>query len=189
MTAGTTNDGQLAEWSAAFDAALERAHALTDELSREQLNFKPGPDRWSVGQCIDHLSVSMEVYLEPMESMIREATLEGEEPYGRGPWVGRFLLRALRKPGKRYPAPRSFRPARSDLDPDRVSEEFDRQMRRMQRALDRCAGLALGEIGIPWPVFGLVEISLAQAFELQVLHTERHLDQAERVLRADDFPT
>jgi hypothetical protein len=41
---------------------------------------------------------------------------------------------------------------------------------------------------MPWPVFHPVKLSLAQAFELQVLHLGRHLDQAERVIRTEGFP-
>lgn len=193
MTTDTPQDRQLEDWSATFRAALERMHALTDDLSPQQLNFKPAPDRWSVAQCLDHVSVSMGIYLDPME-----ATLERAEPmgdggggdggFGRGTFMGRLLVGALRKPGGRYKAPRRFRPASSALDPDAVRREYERQTVRMQSCLVRCEGFALGEVKMPWPVFGLIKITLAQAFELQALHTDRHLDQAERVTRSEGFP-
>ena len=33
------------------------------DLSSEQLNWKPAPSAWSVGQCIDHLITSNELYM------------------------------------------------------------------------------------------------------------------------------
>lgn len=191
MTTEALRSGKLEEWAAAFEAGRRRMHELSDGLSRDEINWKPAPDRWSVGQCLDHLRVSMKVYLDPMEPVVEEARSGGRtggEPYGRGTFMGRVLLRALKKPGKRYPAPPSFRPRQSDLDPDDVRAGFEEQIGRMLAAVQRCRGLALGEIRMPWPAFPLVRLSLAQAFELQALHLHRHLDQAERVKEEAGFP-
>lgn len=188
MTTDAPKSESRERWSTAFAAALERMEALAGGLSHRQLNFKPAPDRWSVGQCIDHVSVSMGIYLDPMERILETADLPGEEPYGRGTFMGRLLIGALRRPRGRYKAPRRFRPSRSELDPDAVRGEFRRQTARMQEALRQADGLALGRINMPWPVFGWIKVSLAQAFELQVIHTDRHLEQAEGVTRADGFP-
>ncbi len=185
-------EDKLGEWSDAFDDADRRMHELTDGLTREQVNFKPAPRRWSVGKCVDHLSVSMRVYLDFMEPALNAAQAEewtGSEPYGRGPLLGRMLLRALRKPGARYPAPKLFWPRPSpELEPGTVREHFETELVRLRSAVERSEGLALGRIKMPWPVFGLIKLSLAQAFELQALHIHRHLDQAERVKRDPGFP-
>jgi hypothetical protein len=191
MTAETLENGKPKEWSEAFGAGHERMHELVERLSPAQLNFRPAPRRWSVGQCLDHVAVSLRVYLDPMEPVIDEARAAGRtggEPFGRGPFMGRFLIRALRKPGKRYPAPRMFRPSRSALDPSDLRQSFEQELGRMQRALERSEGLALGKVKMPWPAFRPIKISLAQAFELQALHVHRHLDQAERVTREPGFP-
>ena len=34
----------------------EDAKQLVAGLSEQQLNWKPGPDRWSIAQCLDHCS-------------------------------------------------------------------------------------------------------------------------------------
>jgi hypothetical protein len=41
-----------------FTAADERATALAKTLTPRQLNWKPRPETWSVGQCLDHLCVA-----------------------------------------------------------------------------------------------------------------------------------
>lgn len=183
-----TPDDPLSRWSSTFEAARERMHALAGGLDREAFNFQPAPGRWSVGQCLDHVNVAMGIYLDPMERAAEGADRRGDAPFARGPLMGRLLVAALRRPGLRLKAPKSFRPERTELDPVAVGAECDRQVGRMQALLERCDGLALGEIRMGWPVFRLIRLSLAQALELQALHTERHLDQAERVTRADAFP-
>lgn len=183
--------GTLDQWIQTYEAARDRTGELAEALSHEQINFRPAPRAWSVGQCLDHLAVSMRVYLDPMEPLVEEARSAGRtggEPYGRGTFMGRYLIRALSKPGKRYPAPKSFRPREGDLDPGAVRDEFEGQLRRLQSAAARCDGLALGEIRMAWPAFRPVKMSLAQAFQLQALHLHRHLDQAERVTQESSFP-
>lgn len=183
--------GRRAAWAEAFGAAESRMRDLAGGLSRAQLNFRPDPKAWSVGQCLDHLAVSMRVYLGPLERALEETAVhgrEGGEPYGRGTWIGRFLVDALRKPGKRYPAPRSFRPREVELDPEEVRASFEAEIRRFQRALESSAGLPLGGIAMPWPAFRPLKIAVFQAFELQAIHLERHLAQAERVRGHPEFP-
>lgn len=191
MTTERLQGGKLHEWVDVFEAGQRRMEEIAGGLTGEQMNFRPAPGAWSVGQCLDHLAVSMRVYLDPMEPLVEEARSAGRtggEPYGRGSFMGRYLIRALSKPGKRYPAPKSFRPREGDLDPGAVRQEFEGQLRRLQSAAERCDGLALGEIRMAWPAFRPVKMSLAQAFQLQALHLHRHLDQAERVTLAPSFP-
>lgn len=191
MTTETPQSGKLKEWVEAFEAARRRAEEIAGGLSAEQVNFRPAPGRWSVGQCLDHLAVSVRVYLDPMEPVGERARVAGRtggEPYGRGPFMGRFLIRALKKPGKRYPAPKGFRPRGGELAPDAVRADFQAQVGRLEAAAKASEGLALGAIRMPWPAFSPVKLSLAQAFELQALHLHRHLDQAERVTQAPGFP-
>lgn len=191
MDESSQGTGRRAAWAEAFGVAESRMRDLVGGLSRAQLNFRPAPKAWSVGQCLDHLVVSMRVYLGPLERSLEKAAAhgrEGGEPYGRGTWIGRFLVDALRKPGKRYPAPPSFRPREVELDPEEVRASFEAEIRRFQRALDSSAGLPLGDIVMPWPAFRLLKIAVSQAFELQALHLERHLDQAERVREHPELP-
>lgn len=191
MTTETPQSGKLAEWIEAFEAAERRMEEIAGGLSAEQMNFRPARRAWSVGQCLDHLAVSLRVYLDPMEPIVeqaRDAGRTGGEPYGRGPFMGRYLIRALKKPGKRYPAPKSFQPRNGELAPDAVRADFAAQLGRLESAAKASEGLALGEIRMPWPAFSPVKLSLAQAFELQAVHLHRHLQQAERVTRAPGFP-
>ena len=35
----------------------------------EQLNWKPSPDQWSIGQCLDHLLVFDSSYFPPLKNI------------------------------------------------------------------------------------------------------------------------
>ena len=49
-----------------LDAADVRAKAVAESLTPRQLNWKPSPAEWSVGQCLEHLSIANEVYMGAM---------------------------------------------------------------------------------------------------------------------------
>lgn len=183
------NSNQIKKWSTAFKKQLKYMYALTGRLSFEQFNFKSVPGRWSVGACIEHLNLSMNAYLNIIEPVIKKSSKKTKGKYAPGTIMGRLMLRALRKPGKTYPAPRSFMPRDNELDPDVVRETFENEITRLTQTLENCDGLALGKITMQWPVFRLIRISLAQAFELQILHNKRHFKQAERVIQHQDFPS
>ena len=40
---------------AAIDGQVD---ALLANITEEQLNWRPGPEQWSVGECVDHLTVT-----------------------------------------------------------------------------------------------------------------------------------
>ena len=47
--------------------AGERVKTEFSKLSLQQLNWKPAPDKWSIGQCLDHLIVSNSSYFPVFE--------------------------------------------------------------------------------------------------------------------------
>lgn len=183
---GTTD--QIEIWSIAFKKQVKYMRALTGRLSYEQFNYKPAPGSWSVGECLEHLNLSMYAYLGIMNEVVENATLTGNPPYRKGPLLGRVLLRVLRKSGRKYPAPRRFKPKGGEHDPNSVRKGFEGQINRLRLTIGDSAGLALGQITMPWPVFHFVSISLAQALTLLELHNDRHLRQAEQVIQHGAFP-
>lgn len=174
-------------------AADQRLDEVTAGLSAAQANFQPGPKKWSVCECLEHIAVTAESYFPGLEKLLqrgRERGITGSEPYGAGTWFGRYLLAALRAgpQAKKVNAPPSFRPGRGNHD-------LAASVRRLKAANGRlrglCAaadGLALGRLRMGSPALFLLRISAAQVLETLVLHAHRHLGQAARVRQAPGFP-
>ncbi len=127
--------------------------------------------------------------MEPAITKARGAGQVGSEPYGRGTLAGRLLVGFLGQPGKTVRAPGVFRPRSSRLDLDEVSGAFRERSAKMIELAVQADGLDLGRIRIATPVSPVLRLSLAQAFEVHVLHTPRHLAQADRVRRHEGFPS
>ncbi len=168
-----------------------RAHArhLAHKLSPQELNWKPGPDRWSVGQCLDHLTVTARKYATVMESAIVKA--EGKVARGSGETLepslmGRLFLRLLQAPGRRFKVPGGFVPASAVSSA--VVSEFEEAHRKLDELLVRARKLPMKRVRTRSPVTALLRLNLADCYVILLVHAERHLRQAQRVLESTDFP-
>src|SRR6201989_1207492 len=101
-----------------LDAADARAIALTNGLSAAQLHCRPRPDAWSIGQCLEHLCLSNEVYIEPIiESLPAQPTGPVDEITPG--WFGRWFIRKYIEPTtqkSRARAPRKAAPVAKQID-------------------------------------------------------------------------
>lgn len=171
--------------------AVEHLDRIVDGLSHEQANWRPAAKVWSIAECIEHLNQTLGTYnkrLSPAIDEARAAGKTGDEPYGRGTFVGRYLVNFLSQPSKKVSAPGAFQPTASEFEVSEVAETFRQACRRLIELAEEADGLALGTLRIASPVSRLFRLSVAQAFEVQDLHTPRHLAQAERVKQHPEFP-
>jgi hypothetical protein len=76
---------------AELDAADETAKELPTGLTTEQLNWQPRPNGWSVGQCLDHLCRTNEVYLPAISSSLLGKPSSAVSEITPG-WFGRWFI-------------------------------------------------------------------------------------------------
>ena len=186
--------GTIARYRARFEEADRRLVGLKESVSEIQAAFRPGPGRWGVAECIDHLVITGRRYLPRIEAAIakgRDLGITGREPWRKGPLGGRMILSVLDpdKPKKSPRAPKKFRPsADADVNFSRSVEALHDVHRRLIEAMESSEGLDLGRIRFATPVSALFRVSLAQAYEILGIHELRHFDQAEAVRRAEGYP-
>src|SRR5215469_8534931 len=78
---------------AELDVSDQRAKELVDGLTLEQLNRQPAADAWSVGQCLEHLCFSNDVYLPAISDSLMGKPLSPVQEIAPG-WVGRWFIRS-----------------------------------------------------------------------------------------------
>ncbi|MCA8946417.1 MAG: DinB family protein [Planctomycetes bacterium] len=173
--------------------AISRMNELTQGLSDAQANFKPGPKKWSINECLDHINIGNRLYADKLEQHLQKARdkgLNGAEPYGRGTLLGRFILNNLRQgaKAKKVPAPGAFKPKTSEHKLSDVTAQFRTHATRLAEIAEQSDGLALGRIKFTTPAAPVGRVTASQAFEMMHLHTHRHLAQAGRVKDAEGYP-
>ena len=171
------------------ETANQDARKLTADLNEEQLNWKPGPDRWSIAECLDHLTISSAAFRTYLTDAIARGRAKWPvslPPQYRPTWMGGWLIKQLLQPARKFPAPKIFRPAVS-----RISNVLDRFLEQQASFLDftsQTAGLDYNKVRLRSPVSALMRYSLADALVITVVHEQRHLAQARRVREAAGFP-
>ncbi|MGE0439123.1 MAG: DinB family protein [Gemmatimonadales bacterium] len=183
-------DPQLAAWSAELDAIERDVDALTTPLSDGQLTWRPAPGKWSIAECLEHLSLTAEqgmVYQRKAVAAARAAGRAGSGPFRFG-WLGNWFVQAVGPAAsRRVKTPSIFAPP-SDLDPKAVVERFHRVHQDIRRLYLEADGLDLGRTKARSAATGLLRLNLAAWFASMPAHDRRHLGQMQRVRAHDAFP-
>lgn len=171
-----------------LNVANDRATALAKTLTPGQLNWTPAPGIWSVGQCLEHLYVTNEVYLRPMSS-----SLEGRQPAVvqeiTPGWFGRWFIRNYIEPSpkmRRVPAPRKIRPG-TRIEPDILDRFLDSNHRARDLVL-RARNYNVNRIRFKNPFVPVIRFTVGTGLEIISKHQSRHLLQAERIREHLEFP-
>jgi hypothetical protein len=187
----TETAGELGAQLGALKAIGEEARRTFGGLSAAQLNWKPGAEQWSVGQCFEHLIKTNRSFFPTLEQLARGErrgrAWERLSPFSG--FFGRMVLKSLAPESPRkFKAPSGLRPSASAVDAA-VIEQFAAQQGELAELVRAAAaGLDLNRTVVTSPVSGFVTYSLRDAFRIVIMHERRHFAQAQRVTEAEGFP-
>jgi len=159
-------------------------------LSPEQLNWKPDANSWSVGQCLDHLTVTNQAELPALEAAMR-----GEHTskfFEKLPWLpgffGGYVVKLVDPTNvKKSKAPGVFKPSQSDVRAD-IFDEYLKTADKVVEIMNAMAGKEIEKMIITSPVAKFVTYSILDTFRMVALHDKRHINQAKRVMETQGFP-
>ena len=173
-----------------LDELVVDARSLGEGLSREQFNWRPATGRWSIAQCLEHVTLSIRLYPENIERMIRDARQRATtaRPYREG-WFSRWMVTNMEPPPRmRIRTKRSVDPA-PNLDPDAVLQDFERAVATLKDLALSADGVPLRHARMRSPFAPILRFTLPQTFTINAAHARRHLWQARQVRQHPNFPT
>jgi hypothetical protein len=159
-----------------------RIESAVRPLDGAQLVERPEPNGWSVGEVLEHLCISSELYEEPTRKLVRtarpDATAPGRE--WKSTLLGGLIAGALRKPGK-MKAPKAFRPGPTPRNG--VLEAFLAGDNLLSSTMVEATLLDWRALKIKSPALPgfFPRMNLGDAFSIYAVHTTRHAKQIERV--------
>lgn len=169
-----------------IETVEKSARAEFGSLTADQLNWRPGEGRWSIGECLNHLMTANEPYLPIFDSVAhgtKTTTVWERLPLLPG-LFGSLLLNAVKPETKRKSrAPKVFAPSPEPVDAQIVNR-FCAQQQQLTAAIQRLSDADVDNVIVTSPVAGFITYSLRNALLIVVRHEERHLIQAQHVLRA-----
>jgi hypothetical protein len=187
---GLEPDPALDEYVRGFEAVGRDAASLMAGLTDAQLNWRPSDGRWSIAECIAHLTAGGTIYLEPIGDAIErgiERAMYGGRDFHPTRW-GRWLIGQMEPPPRRrMRAPRRIRPQRLETAA-RLAAEFEAMHRAMIDLIRRATGLDLSRVKLRSPLLPVIRMSLGTCFAFLLAHERRHLWQARQVRQELRFP-
>lgn len=175
-------------------AAWRDGEALLQGLDDEATTWRPAPERWSVGDCINHLIVTGELYLPLIERAITQGQRDPrarlrpgavERPLGR---FAQALVRSQEPPvRRRLRSPRAMAtlPPRSA---DVLRADWVALHETLEAWVRDSAALDLSRLTLRSPVMPLLRMRLDTALRFLLAHERRHLWQGWAVRRHERFP-
>jgi hypothetical protein len=161
------------------------ATRLIEGLDEAQLARRPQPNKWSIAENLEHLSVTTRAFLPFAEHAI--AVTREKRAHSRGPFqlglYGKALARYVEPPPLiKLPAPKQLRP----LPIVSIASVFPRFMElqdAMEMQMNDAEGLDLQFKRFPSPLASYVRMNLLEFFCVFNGHSRRHTWQADQVKR------
>ena len=175
------------------DTLLEEARrqrlqveSMTAPLNETTFATRPGPERWSVGECVEHLALINSIYVDAIGDAVAQAHGAGllraeDRRAGRHGWLGDAFVRSLEPPPKVKGAALK-RTVPTQRPKSAVVPHFLEAQDRLIRTIDESRDLDLVRVRMRSPFFKLLKLSLGQAFGAVLAHNRRHIWQADGVL-------
>jgi uncharacterized damage-inducible protein DinB len=180
------------------DEIVERLNEVTRDaraafggLSHEQLNWRETPERWSVAQCLDHLITMNRLYFpllgEIRAGAARPTAWERLSPFSG--FFGKLLIRSLSpdNPRKTKTSPKA-EPSSSDIDVGIIDRFARHQVELIEHIRGIPSSVDRGRRIVTSPLAAFVTYSLDDCLTILVVHEQRHVQQAKRVMEAGGFP-
>ena len=155
--------------------------AGVQNLSQAQLDFKPAPEQWSVGEILHHLHV-VEKGLPKLYAMLLQKTAEaGFKPETAGSMLQSLDHKQLDVPNQKLQAPKRVFP-QAGIAKNELFALLKSSRQTLIDAVSQAGDYDLSEVKWPHPFFG--DINFYQWILFVGKHEKRHLGQINRLKAA-----
>jgi uncharacterized damage-inducible protein DinB len=170
--------------------AVEKFEREFSALTKEQLNWKPNRQSWSVAECLQHLLVADGYYFQDLQQI-------GHNTYKMTLWekyspfsglFGKALKEQMKEQVKRrMTTHQKLTPTLSHYELD-ILHRYKNNLNEFIQLVDKCSNADLDEYIINSPTITWITYSLRVALDFLFEHEHRHLNQAIRVKNHEAFP-
>lgn len=166
---------------AQLNASREKFIAAVSQLSEAQLKFKSAPDRWSVAEVAEHITLSEDFLFNTLTEKGLKSPLTPEK---ERKFTDEQILVMVTNRGNKFPAPDPLKPAGKWSSMAETMKEFDK---RRARTIDLVKTTDI-DLRSHFVAFGNAEIDALQWTLFLSGHCERHTAQINEVKADPNFP-
>ncbi len=162
---------------------LSRSETM-GSLSLNQLNYRSTAKSWCALECLEHVNLVGDFYLDEIEKRIRKAKGRPGKFFQSGVLGGYLAGAMLPKNGavKKVKSFRSKDPKHTGLPPATI-DRYVEQQRRMIGLLELAREVDLNKVKVSISFPRFIKLKLGDVFRFIIFHNQRHLVQADNVLK------
>ena len=180
---GPVTDQERAYAIDALKATKDALHQSLAGLTDAQLSYKPGAGRWSVAECIEHITlIEIGIFAAIQKGMAYPAN---PEKRAEVKYSDVDVIKAVRSRAVTLPSPDPFVPTGRFVSVSAALDAFDKQrdvvISYVQTVTDDLRTHYFRHIALGW-------LDSYQAILLLASHGERHRKQIEEVKSSSGFP-
>ena len=153
-------------------------------LSEENLIWKPAADKWSVAECLQHIIIANSIYIKDIEQRLQKAELKTIEYPISFSITGKLFLYAVDpKYTWKVPAPQIFKPVRENKVESgiRTVQEFLRLQEEIMAIAVKACAYDHQHVHTYSPLSKLLKFNVGEQLYIMMRHTKSHINQALRV--------
>lgn len=168
---------------------IERTRNLINRVqqfkgfSDEELNRKKSKDQWSILECIEHLNLYGDFYNPEISKRI-ESSNSKSNPTFKSSRLGNYFTTSM-LPSEKMKKMKTFKdknPVGSNLKID-VLDRFINQQNNFHSLIEKSRNVDLKKTKTTISISKIMKLRLGDTFRFIIAHNERHILQAEKVLK------
>jgi DinB superfamily len=178
------NDNLINELLSLTKDSLSKVESLK-VLPIDKLNFKEEPTSWSILECLEHLNLYADFYLPEIEKQIANNKTNRENGIFKSGLLGNYFVNAIQlKNGtiKKIKTPKDKNPINAALTTATV-DKFLKQQNLLINLLHKAKNIDLTKTKTAISLTKLIKLRLGDTLRFFIYHVERHVWQAENVLK------
>lgn len=158
---------------------LQLAVSVYQNTNQDTLNKQPAPNSWSAAQCLWHVNSYARFYYPLIEKAIGKKNAELQFNSG---WVGKYFTGMMNNLTRKYSAFKNHTPP-ARVNPYAEVATFIDDQEQLLAYLKQMENTDLNQ-RLPISITGLIRLKLGDVLQFIVAHNHRHLQQANRALKA-----
>lgn len=167
--------------------ALSEVRNAISGLSDEELNTQEAPGKWSILQCLKHLSIANEVYVKNIEKAYQKYSQKPDD-FFKSHWKGNYFTKMISPKDNgeiknTMKTIKSMDPSQA-LDSKSTIEEFFQTHEQLIELIRKSSNYSLNKVKVPTALGPLVKLRLGDAFRFLLGHLDRHVLQVKRIKNA-----
>lgn len=153
-------------------------------MSFEELTKKPSPEKWSVGECLQHLVCYGNFYLTAMDKSLKkhQNSSSPREEFKPGYFGNKFaeMLRYKEQGMKKMKAPNIEVLSFDTVQQDIVAVFLEQQKKHLE-ILEATKRIDLGKVKVPIALTKLIKTKIGDTLRFTIYHNQRHYIQSKKV--------